>query len=65
VQVYNFIPDVLTQPPGLGHCGEVGVCLIECVDSCLLYRLRVQTGAVNTGNEWRTGGLLEEKLTGL
>jgi len=38
VQVYNFIPDVLTQLSGLGHCGEVGVCWIECVDGCLLYR---------------------------
>ena len=38
VQVYNFTPDVLTQLPGLGHCGEVGVCLFECVDRCLLYR---------------------------
>ncbi|MED6260114.1 hypothetical protein ATANTOWER_002358 [Ataeniobius toweri] len=38
VQVYYFIPDVLTQLSGLGHCGEVGVCLIECVDRCLLYR---------------------------
>ncbi|MED6261373.1 hypothetical protein ATANTOWER_004255 [Ataeniobius toweri] len=37
VQVYYFIPDVLTQLSGLGHCGEVGVCLIECVDRCLLY----------------------------
>jgi len=47
VQVYNFIPDVLkssnfipevlTFSP-LGHCGEVGVCLIECVDRCILYR---------------------------
>ena len=27
VEVYNFIPDVLTQLSGLGHCGEVGVCL--------------------------------------
>ena len=26
VQVYNYIPDVLTQLSGLGHCGEVGVC---------------------------------------
>jgi hypothetical protein len=38
VQVYNFIPDVLTRLSGVGHCGEVGVCLIECVDRCLLYR---------------------------
>jgi hypothetical protein len=38
VQVYNFNPDVLTQLSGLGHSGEDGVCLIECVDRCLLYR---------------------------
>ena len=38
VQVYNFIPDVLTQLSSIGHCGAVGVCLIECVDRCLLYR---------------------------
>ncbi|CDQ77742.1 unnamed protein product [Oncorhynchus mykiss] len=37
VQVYNFIPDVLTQLSGLGHCGEVGVCLIKYVDRRLLY----------------------------
>ena len=48
--VYNFIPDVLTELSGL--CGEVGVCLIEWVN-------------VSTGNEWRTGGLLEEELIGL
>jgi len=36
---------VLTQLSGLGHCEEVGVYLIECVN-----RQRVQTGAVNTGN---------------
>ncbi|MEQ2300378.1 hypothetical protein AMECASPLE_024844 [Ameca splendens] len=34
VQVYYLIPDVLTQLSGLGHGGEVGVCLIECVDRC-------------------------------
>ncbi|MED6246344.1 hypothetical protein ATANTOWER_016282 [Ataeniobius toweri] len=38
LQIYYFIPDVLTQLSGLGHCGEVGVCLTECVDRCLLYR---------------------------
>ena len=27
MQVYNFVPDVLTQLSGLGH-GEVAVCLI-------------------------------------
>ncbi|MEQ2205844.1 hypothetical protein XENOCAPTIV_015940 [Xenoophorus captivus] len=39
VQIYYFIPDVLTQLSGLGHFGEVGVCLIECVDSLLLHSL--------------------------
>ena len=38
VQAYNVIPDVLTQLSVLGHCGEVRVCLIECVDRCLSYR---------------------------
>lgn len=57
MQVYNYIPDVFTQLSGLGHCGKVGFCLIECVDRCLLCRHRVQIGAGNTGNEWRTGEL--------
>jgi len=30
-----------------------------------LYRSRVQTGANNTGNEWRTEELLKEEVTGL
>lgn len=38
VQVCNFISDVLTKFSGLGHWGEVGVCLIEHVDRCLLCR---------------------------
>ncbi len=38
VQVYNFVPSVLRQLFGLAHSGEVGVWLIECVNSGLLYR---------------------------
>ncbi|MEQ2174104.1 hypothetical protein GOODEAATRI_004364 [Goodea atripinnis] len=38
VKVYYCIPDALPQLSGLGHCGEVGVCLIECVDRCLSNR---------------------------
>ncbi len=56
---------VLRQLFGLAHSGEVGVRLIECVNRCLLYRERVQTGAINTGNECRIGELLKDKLTGL
>ncbi|MEQ2238865.1 hypothetical protein ILYODFUR_037682 [Ilyodon furcidens] len=62
VQVYYFIPDFLTQLSGLGHCGEVGVCLMS-----------VWTGVFYTDNEfkqvqliqWRTRGPLKEELTDL
>ncbi len=64
VQVYNFVPSVLRQLFGLAYSGEVGVWLIECLNRCLLYRW-VQNGAINTGNEWRIGGLLKDKLTSL
>ncbi len=58
------VPSVLRQLFGLAYSGEVGVWLIECLNRCLLYRW-VQTGAINTGNEWRIGGLLKDKLTSL
>ncbi len=44
---------------------EFGVWLFEVVDRCLLYWLRVQTDAINTGNEWRTEEPLKEEVTGL
>ncbi len=44
---------------------EFGVWLFEVVDRCLLYWQRVQTDAINTGNEWRTEEPLKEEVTGL
>lgn len=47
VQVYNLIPDVLS---GLGQYGEVS----------FIQGTGVQPGPLQTGNEWRTEGLLKE-----